>query len=208
MRFTACIFPRFVYFPPTTIFCRRSGRNCKTSHPLKMMAKPSRTAGVSGKSASNMKKTSPKKYGRYTIISGVLLAIGLAPASLKAQDLPAGDALRGQTYFQANCALCHSAQLGPDNTVTNKQGPSLVGVVGRRGRDRRPFQLLQGHETIGVTWDAPSLDRFLVNPIVGNAGDGHAHAGAGCGPSRTMSSRFCHPEDSGRRGAQRRNRDQ
>ena len=49
-----------------------------------------------------------------------------------AQDSPTGDSAHGKTFFETSCAICHTASLGPGNTVIVKQGPSLVGVVGRR----------------------------------------------------------------------------
>ena len=61
----------------------------------------------------------------------VLMAAMIA-ADIKAQNLPEGDPARGRAYFQASCAVCHSSELGTNNTVIAKQGPSLVGVVGRK----------------------------------------------------------------------------
>jgi len=54
-----------------------------------------------------------------------------------AQVQPADDAARGKAFFQLTCAICHTTSLGPGNTVIVKQGPSLVGVTGRRVRPQR-----------------------------------------------------------------------
>ncbi|HVV69952.1 MAG TPA: hypothetical protein VHI52_00115, partial [Verrucomicrobiae bacterium] len=58
-----------------------------------------------------------------------LITATLVPLNLSAQNVPPGDAARGKVFFQVNCAVCHSPELGPDNLVIMKQGPSLVGVV-------------------------------------------------------------------------------
>lgn len=100
--------------------------------------------------------------GRVSV--GALLAAGLGLANANAQDMPAGDATRGQAYFQASCAICHSPVLGPDNTVILKQGPSLVGVVGRAAGTCGHFNYTKAIQDSGLTWDAATLYKFLANP--------------------------------------------
>ena len=117
-----------------------------------------------------MKKSSSKKLVKDIVIPGVLvpgvlLAAGLTPIGLNAQDTPAGDAAHGKTYFQTSCGICHSAELGPDNTVIMKQGPSLVGVVGRKAGSIPHFNYTKAMHESGFTWDAATLDRFLQNPL-------------------------------------------
>jgi hypothetical protein len=113
-----------------------------------------------------MKTRSSKKLVQYITLTGALLAAGLAPMGAGAQDMPAGDAGRGRVYFQAVCALCHSDQLGPDNTVVIKQGPSLVGVVGRPAGTLPHFTYTEAMKNSGFTWDAATLNHFLTNPMV------------------------------------------
>lgn len=96
---------------------------------------------------------------------GVLLVAGLAAASASAQDMPAGDVARGQAYFQISCAVCHSPALGPDNTVIIKQGPSLVGVVGRAAGSSPHFNYTKAMRESRLTWDAATLNKFLANPM-------------------------------------------
>jgi len=95
-----------------------------------------------------------------------LLSGALTQANVRAQDAPAGNAARGQAFFQASCAVCHSAELGPDNTVVMKQGPSLVGVVGRRAGSLPHFNYTKAIRESGFTWDTATLYRFLANPMV------------------------------------------
>jgi len=71
---------------------------------------------------------------------------------------------RGKIYFQASCAICHSAELGPRNTVIIRQGPSLVGVVGHAAGTCGHFSYTPAILNSGLTWDATNLDRFLSNP--------------------------------------------
>ena len=96
-----------------------------------------------------------------TLISILFLfsAINMA----RAQD-PNGDAAHGKTFFQQNCAVCHSDTLGPGNTTIAKQGPSLVGVFGRRAGAGPNFNYTKSLKESGFTWDASALDRFLTNP--------------------------------------------
>ncbi len=113
-----------------------------------------------------MKKMSSEKWLRYILMPGMLLVAAMAPTIAQSQDLPAGDAARGHTYFQTACALCHSDVLGPDDTVIIKQGPSLVGVMGRQAASLPHFTYTAALKASGFTWDAATLNRFLTNPMV------------------------------------------
>ncbi|HEX4140002.1 MAG TPA: PQQ-dependent sugar dehydrogenase [Candidatus Methylacidiphilales bacterium] len=95
------------------------------------------------------------------------LALVLATlASAAAQDAQqgAGDAAAGKVFFGQSCALCHSDVLAADNSVINKQGPSLVGVVGRTAGTVPGFSYTQALKNSGLKWDAPTLDKFLSDP--------------------------------------------
>src|SRR5215471_20123401 len=100
------------------------------------------------------------------VVSGTLLAVALAPVNVSAQALAAGDATKGKAFFQIGCAVCHSPVLGPDNLVILKQGPSLVGVVGRPAGSLPTFNYTKAMRQSGFTWDPPTLQRFLANPMV------------------------------------------
>ncbi len=96
----------------------------------------------------------------------MLLAGGSMTVNMSAQDMPTGDVERGKAYFQTSCAVCHSPELGPDNTVIMKQGPSLVGVVGRKAGTSEHFNFTKALEDSGMTWDTAKLYKFLENPLV------------------------------------------
>jgi cytochrome c len=70
----------------------------------------------------------------------------------------AGDPAAGQKVF-VRCAACHSTAPG-----TNKIGPSLAGVVGRKGGTEPGFNYSPALKSANVTWDAGTLDKFLQGP--------------------------------------------
>ena len=96
-----------------------------------------------------------------------VLLLFLVPAGwgceyAQAQD--AGDASLGKVTFQQSCAVCHADSMGPGNTEIVKQGPGLVGVVGRHAAASATFNYSAALRNSGLTWDAPTLDRFLTGP--------------------------------------------
>ena len=99
---------------------------------------------------------------RRTLTSTFLLLSTLNLAH--AQAAGGGDGGHGKTLFQQNCAVCHADTLGPGNTAIAKQGPSLVGVFGRRAGAGPNFNYTKSLKESGLTWDASKLDRFLTNP--------------------------------------------
>ncbi|HEV2329927.1 MAG TPA: PQQ-dependent sugar dehydrogenase [Verrucomicrobiae bacterium] len=113
-----------------------------------------------------MKKASSKKFVQHIFMPGALLAVAMAAPGAFAQGMPAGDVAKGRAYFQTVCSLCHSAELGPDNTVITKQGPSLVGVVGRPAGSLPHFTYTHALKGSGYTWTAETLDHFLANPMM------------------------------------------
>ena len=99
-----------------------------------------------------MQKRTSKRLVQSTALAGFLLSIGLAVA----QEPPAGNAAHGKAYFQISCATCHSPELGQDNIVINKQGPNLVGVVGRPAGSVPNFNYTTAMHDSGFTWNAAS----------------------------------------------------
>jgi glucose/arabinose dehydrogenase len=86
-----------------------------------------------------------------------------APDESSDRNAPENEAARGKTFFQQNCALCHPTSLGPRNTLIAGQGPSLVGILGRRA-GVTSFGYTKALVQSGLAWDAATLDRFLANP--------------------------------------------
>jgi glucose/arabinose dehydrogenase/cytochrome c2 len=101
-----------------------------------------------------------------SLIPGFLIIVGLNPVNeILAQASPAGDADRGRLFFQQGCAICHATTLGPGNSVIVKQGPDLIGVVGRHAGTGLSFNYTKALKAYGVTWDATTLDQFLTSPM-------------------------------------------
>ncbi len=69
-----------------------------------------------------------------------------------------GDPVRGQRVF-AICGECHSLAAG-----TNKYGPSLHGLIGRRAGSVADFDYSDAMAQAGLTWDDATLDKYLADP--------------------------------------------
>src|ERR1039457_4059623 len=94
----------------------------------------------------------------------ILFLAGLVAGNKAAvQDTQAGDASRGQIYFQQSCAVCHTTTLGPGDSVIVKQGPSLVGIIGRRAGTGLSFNYTRALSESGIVWDPTTLDNFLTS---------------------------------------------
>src|ERR1017187_926636 len=101
----------------------------------------------------------------YRTLVWITLAVAGAGQPAAAQDQPTGDSGRGKTFFQTSCAICHTTSLGPGNTVIVKQGPSLVGVLGRRAGSGLGFNYTKALSDLGIAWDSATLDHFLTSPL-------------------------------------------
>jgi glucose/arabinose dehydrogenase len=71
------------------------------------------------------------------------------------------EAMAGKQIFRERCALCHSAEAGDNGGA---QGPSLGGVVGRSAGSAPNFAYSTALRDSHLTWDSPTLKRFLAAP--------------------------------------------
>jgi cytochrome c len=71
----------------------------------------------------------------------------------------AQDAAAGASVFKTQCSICHSVTEGK-----NLVGPSLFGVVGRPAGQIPGFKYSPANKESGLTWDAPTLNRYLTDP--------------------------------------------
>ena len=78
-------------------------------------------------------------------------AILFSPAAWAGEDL--------EITFNDHCRECHSF-LKDDNRL----GPSLYGVVGRKAGAEPGYGYTQSLKDSGVTWDEPTLDKWIANP--------------------------------------------
>jgi glucose/arabinose dehydrogenase/cytochrome c2 len=75
-----------------------------------------------------------------------------------------GDADAGKTFFNQNCALCHSVYVDSKGTPIAGQGPGLAGVLGRPAASGGTFKYSAALSASGLTWDTATLARFLAAP--------------------------------------------
>jgi cytochrome c len=89
---------------------------------------------------------------RRTVIAGLLLVASATTAL-------AADPAAGEKIFKTQCGICHAVVAGE-----NRIGPTLFGVVGRQAGGVAGFNYTADHKKLGITWDAATLDKYLVNP--------------------------------------------
>jgi cytochrome c len=83
----------------------------------------------------------------------VVMMIGCAMTA-RAQN-----AVVGAVVFKAQCGVCHSVAQGK-----NMIGPSLFGVIGRPAGQSPGFMYSSANRASRLTWDPPTLDRYLASP--------------------------------------------
>lgn len=93
----------------------------------------------------------------FAIGSLTTLALGAALVPAIAQSA-GGDAAKGKTVF-ARCMACHAVTPG-----TNRIGPSLAGVVGRKAGSAPGFTYSPAMKGSKTVWNAKALDGFLARP--------------------------------------------
>ncbi|MGF6763936.1 glucose/arabinose dehydrogenase [Paraburkholderia sp. GAS33] len=123
-----------------------------------MLSMPHRRSNTAGHGVLSM-----RPLPRALLVSMVFAGLGVA-GEAAAQVPPAGNASQGKVFFQQNCAMCHADTLGPGNLPVMGQGPSLVGVFGRRAGSIPNFSFTNALSGSGLTWDSATLEHFLLNP--------------------------------------------
>jgi cytochrome c2 len=85
------------------------------------------------------------------ILATTWLALASGMGTARAAD--------GADVFNNNCAVCHSTDPG-----TNKLGPSLAGIVGRKSASLQDYSYSPGMMKLNITWDKATLDKYLADP--------------------------------------------
>jgi cytochrome c len=88
---------------------------------------------------------------RLVVAAGALLVL---PTLVLAQDAEAG-----KKVFQ-KCAPCHSVGQG----ATNKVGPNLSGLVGRKSGTEEGFSYSDAMKNSGLTWDEATFKEYITDP--------------------------------------------
>lgn len=117
------------------------------------------------------------KPGYVIAMSDAPAGQGAAPAAVLpiADRLKTADAAAGEKTAKV-CAACHVF----DKTGTNKVGPGLWGVIGRKPASHAGFTYSAGMTTFGGAHDAwtyEMLDAYLTNPKAEVPGNKMAFAG-------------------------------
>jgi cytochrome c len=98
------------------------------------------------------------------IASGLALgccgAVLLARIAIAQIPLPAPKPADGATLFRQQCGTCHTTSL----SEPVRQGPPLVGIVGRHAGSFEHFRYSPGFAKADFTWDESRLDTWLTNP--------------------------------------------
>ena len=91
----------------------------------------------------------------------VVAALFVIPlATLNAAAVSGGDWDAGADVFDTYCSDCHS--VSPRGT--NRKGPTLYGVMGRRAGTAPGYAYSKAMTRSGIVWNPATLDAYLVNP--------------------------------------------
>jgi glucose/arabinose dehydrogenase/cytochrome c2 len=98
-----------------------------------------------------------------TILAAAAAALAWLAAGSAAVAAPVAQASAGQTYFERNCASCHTV----DPQLGSRAGPGLYNVVGRKAGGAPGYNYtdaLAKAGAAGKTWTREELDVFLRDP--------------------------------------------
>lgn len=90
--------------------------------------------------------------------SGCLMVAAVSTALLSAGPARAQDAEAGKKVFN-QCRACHVV-----DKETNRVGPHLVGLIGRKSGSVEGFKYSEALQNAGVTWDEENLSKYLKDP--------------------------------------------
>lgn len=85
---------------------------------------------------------------------GIVAFLPYSSAVVAAGQADVGDPARGQGLFPKRCGACH-------NLDTEKEGPRLRGVFGRKAGSIPTFTYSEALKSAHFVWDANALDKWL-----------------------------------------------
>ena len=71
------------------------------------------------------------------------------------------DVAAGRMLFRQQCTICHTAEAGDNGGA---QGPALANVFGQPAASTTAFAYTKALRESKLTWDAPTLTKFLASP--------------------------------------------
>lgn len=86
----------------------------------------------------------------------IAMAVITTPEVVPVNAAAGGDSMRGKDLFEKRCGGCHSLD-------TDKEGPRLRNVYGRKAGSISSFKYSDALKGAQVTWDQASLDKWLTN---------------------------------------------
>lgn len=99
-----------------------------------------------------------------SLIMSAAAAVVVGMLAVPLARLPAaavgGDWDAGSEVFDTYCSDCHS--VSPKGT--NRKGPALFHVMGRRAGTIPGFDYSQGMRASGIVWNPQALNAYLANP--------------------------------------------
>lgn len=101
----------------------------------------------------------PGRMIAVVMLSFVALAVGAVittTGTAAAGGAAATDPIRGKTLFEKRCGGCHSLD-------SDKEGPRLRDVYGRRAGSVPSFKYSDSLKAATHTWDASSLNKWLTD---------------------------------------------
>ncbi len=90
---------------------------------------------------------------RLVVAAGALLVL---PTLAMAQDAEAG-----KKVFASKCGACHAI---PGPGATNKAGPNLTGVIGRKAGTAEGFAYSDAMKAAGWVWDEATFKEYITDP--------------------------------------------
>ncbi|HTN13925.1 MAG TPA: c-type cytochrome [Sphingomonadaceae bacterium] len=94
------------------------------------------------------------------ICSALAVALTGLGMAIPARSQPAGDADAGGDVFDSYCSDCHS--VSPKGT--NKKGPSLYRIIGRKAGAIPGFSYSAQMKASGIAWTPDKIAAYLANP--------------------------------------------
>ena len=112
--------------------------------------------GVTAQTAPAMQAPPAASAERQVVVAAAAPPTQAAPSSAAAAQ--GGDPQNGRQVYR-KCQACHSLEPGK-NTV----GPSLAGIVGKKSGSAPNFNYSPAMQGANITWDAATLDAYLLDP--------------------------------------------
>jgi cytochrome c len=100
------------------------------------------------------------KIPAFLTLSGAALPLALSIVIAPHSPAAAADWDAGADVFDTYCSDCHS--VSPKGT--NRKGPSLFRVMGRRAGMVGGFDYSPQMRSSGIVWNPASLNAYLANP--------------------------------------------